>query len=98
MACRRGGYKAGAGDRLTLAVRSETISIWREQRSAQALRARITEKSFVGGMLRIAAALEDGTEVIVSRHGINFDLDIGEKVYLEWPAESAVLVDMEERR
>ncbi len=95
MACRKDGRPVQPGDRLTLAVRGETISIWREQRSAQALRGTITEKSFVGGMLRIAAALEDGTEIIVSRHGINFDLDIGEQVYLEWPAQAAVLVDRE---
>lgn len=96
MACGRGGHPVHEGDSLTLAVRSESISIWREQRSPQALRGAITEKSFVGGMLRIAAALADGTEVIVSRHGINFDLDIGEQVYLEWPAQSAVLVDLED--
>ncbi len=96
MVCKRGGYPIREGDRLTLAVRSENIGIWREQKSQQALRAVITEKSFVGGMLRIAAALEDGEEIIISRHGINFDLAIGEPVYLEWPAQSAVFVDMED--
>ena len=96
MLCKKDRYEVCAGDALTLAVRSENIHIWREQKSEQALRARITEKSFAGGMLRIAAALEDGTEVVINRHGINFDLDIGEQVYLEWPAQSAVLVDREE--
>ena len=66
------------------------------RRGRRRWRGAITEKSFVGGMLRIAAALPDGTEVVVSRHGINFDLDIGEQVYLEWPAQSAVLVDLED--
>ena len=96
MVCKKDSYHISAGDELTLAVRSESISIWREQKSEQALRGTITEKSFVGGMLRIVAALEDGEEIVVSRHGINFDLDIGEHIYLEWPAQSAVFVDMED--
>lgn len=96
MACKGDGRPVSAGEPLTLAVRSENIRIWRGQKSEYALQGRITEKSFVGGMLRIAASLADGTEIIVSRHGINFDLDIGEDVFLEWEAKDAVLVDREE--
>ena len=96
MVCKRDQHVVQKSDHLTLAVRSESISIWKEQKSPEALQGTITEKSFVGGMLRIVAGLEDGTEIIVSRHGINFDLDIGERVWLEWPAQSAVFVDMED--
>lgn len=95
MACKREQYAVSAGDALTLAVRSENISVWREKKSETAICGTIAEKSFVGGMLRIVVALSDGTEVVVSRHGINFNYDIGEHVYLEWEAEAAVLVDME---
>lgn len=97
MACKKDYFTVAPGSRQTLAVRSENIHVWREQRSEQALRAVISEASFVGGMLRIAAVLKDGTEVIISRHGINFDLETGDEVYLEWPAEAAVFVDMEEQ-
>lgn len=96
MVCKKDHYNVREGEHLNLAVRSESISIWREQKSPEALCGRITEKSFVGGMLRIVAVLDDGEEIIISRHGINFDLDIGETVYLEWPAQSAVFVDMED--
>ena len=96
MACKLEQHHVSAGDGLTLAVRSENISVWREQKSETAICGTIAEKSFVGGMLRIVVALLDGTEVVVSRHGINFNYDIGEHVYLEWEAESAVLVDMED--
>lgn len=97
MVCKKDHFTVTPGSRQTLAVRSENIRVWREQKSEQAIRAVISEASFVGGMLRIVAVLEDGTEVIISRHGINFDLETGEEVYLEWPAEAAVLVDMEEQ-
>lgn len=53
------------------------------------------EKTFVGGMLRIVVKLHDGEEVVVSRHGINFDYDTGDQVYLEWEPKNAVFVDME---
>lgn len=98
MVCKKDHFAVVPGSRQTLAVRSENIRVWREQKSQQALRAVIAETSFVGGMLRIVAVLKDGTEVIVSRHGINFDLETGDDVYLEWPAEAAVFVDMEEQR
>lgn len=96
MVCKKEQYGVNAGDKLTVAVRSENISVWREQKSEYAIRGTITEKSFVGGMLRIAAALSDDTEVVISRHGINFNYDIGEQVFLEWEAGAAVLVDMED--
>ena len=52
----------------------------------------VVEKTFAGGMLRIAVAIDEDSEVIVSRHGINSDLQPGDMVMLHWPAESAVLV------
>ncbi len=93
--CKKDAFSVKEGDLLTAAVRSENISVWREQKSEHRLCARITEKTFVGGMLRIAAVLEDGTEAVITRQGINFHYDIGEKVYLEWEDQDAVFVDME---
>ncbi len=95
------GFRTGArpvkeGETITVAVRGETIRIWPEKHQPQGLAGVITEKSFVGGMLRIAVALGDGTEMTVSRHGINFDYDAGQQVWLEWDASAAVLVDRED--
>ncbi len=90
------------GEPLTLAIRSENILIRREPETSYhekvSLEGRIKEKSFAGGMLRIAVELTDGTEVVIRRHGINIEYAVGERVYLEWPAEAAVPVDMEEKR
>lgn len=79
----------------TVAVRSENIELHREKVSDIMIEATITEKSFAGGMLRIAAVTADGTEIVISRHGINIDYEIGEHVYMDWAAEMAVLVDTE---
>ena len=95
MVCNREKFSVSKGDEETLAVRSEQISVWREPKSACSLTGSIVEKTFVGGMLRIVVKLHDGDEVVVSRHGINFDYDIGDQVYLEWEPEQAVFVDME---
>ena len=86
------------GDTVTLAVRSENIEIFREPKSAVYMEGTIAEKSFAGGMLRIAVKTDDNTEIIISRHGIDADYAIGEHVYLEWPAGSAVLVENTEER
>ncbi len=92
MVCNREKFSVSKGDEETLAVRSEQISVWREPKSACSLTGSIVEKTFVGGMLRIVVKLHDGDEVVVSRHGINFDYDIGDQVYLEWEPEQAVFV------
>lgn len=81
------------GDPLTLAVRSENIELSREPKSSVYLEGTVAETSFAGGMLRVAVKTADGTEIIISRHGINSDLAIGEHVYMEWPAEAAVIVE-----
>ena len=95
MVCDKEHFSVSEGSTETLAVRSEQISVWREPKSACSLTGSIVEKTFVGGMLRIVVKLHDGDEVVVSRHGINFDYDIGDQVYLEWEPEQAVFVDME---
>lgn len=79
--------------KLTLAVRSERIEIYRKPESEVFIEGEITEKNFAGGMLRVTVRLCDGTEVILSRHGIDIAYELGEQVYLEWPPEAAVLVE-----
>ena len=95
MVCDKEHFSVSEGSTETLAVRSEQISVWKEPKSACGLTGTIVEKTFVGGMLRIVVKLHDGEEVVVSRHGINFDYDTGDQVYLEWEPKNAVFVDME---
>lgn len=79
------------GDPVTLAVRSENIKI--NENSDLSLPAVVTEKSFAGGMLRMVLRLNDGRELIASRHGINYDVESGESVSLSWDANWAIPVD-----
>ncbi len=82
-----------AGDAVTVAVRSEQLRFEKEPGDKPGIRAVVKEKSFAGGMLRIAFALEDGEEVVASRHGIDLDLHPGEKVFLSWDPALAPVVE-----
>ncbi len=91
------------GQKVTIAVRSENIELCHDALNSndqnpieiKGLRAVIKEKSFAGGMLRINLELEDGTEIIVSRHGIDSDLLIGSTNVINWDPKNAVIVDLE---
>ncbi len=63
---------------------------------AGGLPAVVKEKSFVGGMLRIAVELQDGTEVIASRHGIDADWEAGQHCLVYWKPSAGVAVTEEE--
>lgn len=78
-----------AGDGVTLAVRSEHVEFCTEG----GLPATVKEKTFAGGMLRIALALENGDELVASRHGIDIALSAGDGVRVTWAAQNAVPVD-----
>lgn len=78
-----------AGDSVTLAVRSEHVEFCTEG----GIPATVKEKTFAGGMLRIALALENGDELVASRHGIDIALSAGENVHVTWNAQNAVPVD-----
>ncbi len=86
-------------DGQALAVRSEQILLGKEgerpEKTAGGLSAIIKEKSFVGGMLRIAVELADGTEVVASRHGIGADWEPGQTCYVYWNAAAGVPVEEE---
>ena len=82
-------------DGQALAVRSENIQLMSQRPQAGGLACTVKEKSFVGGMLRIAVELEDGTEVIASRHGIDADWEPGQNCYVYWEPQAGVPVEEE---
>jgi spermidine/putrescine transport system ATP-binding protein len=85
------------GEPVTVAVRSEYVNFEPAGGGGAAprLRARVSEKSFAGGQLRITARLLGGGEITASRHGIDSPLQIGEDVAVTWSSPSrAVLVDV----
>jgi len=84
--CRAAGGKVG--DTICLAVRGESVEI-----SDTGLWARVEEKSFVGGMLRIAMSTRDGKTVIATRQGINAEVAVGQELRLNWRSEAAVQVE-----
>ena len=97
-------------DGQTLAVRSENIQLMSQKMDEMdrlpenvdhqksfvgGLPGMIKEKSFVGGMLRIVIVLEDGTEVIASRHGIDADWEPGQSCFVYWEPQAGVPVEEE---
>ena len=81
------------GEGVTLAVRSENIHL--DETGVKGLPADVVEKSFAGGMLRVVLKLQDDTEIIASRYGIDAGVQPGQKVGCSFAAEDAVLVDRE---
>lgn len=82
------------GEKATIAVRSENILL-KKQQDQNGLSAVIEEKTFAGGMLRMVLKLNNGEELIASRHGIDADFQVEEQVYCYWEPQHAVLVDRE---
>ncbi len=76
----------------TLAVRSEYLEL--EKDAAGYMPGVVKEKSFSGGMLRIAVETEAG-ELVASRHGIDSPLAPGDAVGVSWEPQNAVEVEPE---
>ena len=74
-----------------LAVRSEALELKKD--SDGYISGVIKEKSFAGGMLRIAIDTETCGEVIASRHGIDSPLMPGDRVGITWADGAAVEVE-----
>ena len=76
-----------------IAIRSENILMNEEEECIYP--ARIVEKSFAGGQLRITFRLEDGQEVVASRYGIDATVNEGDQIKIGWNKEHAIIVDEE---
>lgn len=91
-ACR--GLPFAPGDPAALAIRGEQAQV-RQGREGPGLPGVVKEKSFAGGMLRIAVELSGGGEFVCSRHGIDWELAPGDQVLVDWAPEHACPVDVE---
>lgn len=60
------------------------------------LTAKVTEKTFAGGQLRVVLKTTDGQEIIASRYGIDTNVNVGETVRCCFKPSDAVLVDRPE--
>ena len=93
------GYGFAPGDPVALAIRGEQAQAEKAgEKTGPGLFGTVKEKSFSGGMLRIAVELFGGQEFICSRHGIDSELAPGDRVRLSWEPGSACPVDREEVR
>ena len=74
-----------------LAVRSEALELKKDGEGY--LAGVVKEKSFAGGMLRIAVDTKDCGEIVASRHGIDSPLMPGDIVGITWADGAAVEVE-----
>lgn len=92
------------GETVTIAVRSENIRFEESVKNIQGnstgnihgLTAKVTEKTFSGGQLRVVLKTTDGQEIIASRYGIDTNVNVGETVRCCFKPSDAVLVDRPE--
>ena len=78
------------GAAVFLAVRSENICL--KENCCNKMNARVLEKTFAGGLLRMELQLADGSHIVASRHGINCTFSEGEVIRVGFEPENAVLV------
>lgn len=78
--------------KIVLAVRSEAVEFSKEK-TENSLSGTVLEKSFAGGMVRLTVKLSDGSELTVSRYGIDAPYKLGERIYCCWKPEHAVVVE-----
>ena len=92
----RRDYPFQPGSPVTLAIRGEQAELTKDfDRDSAGLLGTVKEKTFAGGMLRIAVELKGGAEFICSRHGIDSELVPGDRVKLTWDPMQAVPVDVD---
>ena len=89
------GHGFAPGQPVTLALRGEQAQAVREfDRQDEGLPGVVKEKSFSGGMLRIAVELSGWEEFICMRQGIDAGLAPGDPVKIQWEPASACPVDL----
>ena len=104
------GKDVNPGDMVNIAVRSDSI-YFPEEGSESCMEAalqaeednmsdtfcvEVKDKHFTAGMLRIVLETDDGKTIIASRHGIDSNLSVGDRIHIGWEPANAVIVDEEE--
>lgn len=79
------------------AIRTENVLFDLKSDGETGYVATVTEKHFAGGKLRIFMQLEDGQQMSATRFGIDYDVNVGEKINIFWNAEDAIEVDDEKQ-
>lgn len=74
----------------TYAIRTENVLMNGED--CCRYQAKVLEKSFAGGRLRILFELEDGQQLTASRFGIDYGVQVGEVIAIGWESSHAVEV------
>jgi len=75
------------------AVRAENVLM--DGEAACVYDAKVLEKSFAGGQLRIVFELTNGQRITANRYGIDVDRRVGETIKIGWKPEQAVEVEDE---
>ena len=88
--CSGDGYVAG--QMVYVCIRPEKVRITRKAGSGNSLPAEIKEQIFTGNMMKHIAVLSNGHEIKVADIASYNDINIGDKVYLEWDAKDAVMI------
>ncbi len=80
-------------EQIRLAIRSENI-LFTDSSNRDALPAIVTERTFVGGQLRLNLKTDHGLDLVASRHGLNLAADVGDRVHLFFEAKHVIPVDI----
>ena len=78
-------------DGTSLAIRTENILL----DVPGGIPAVVMEKSFAGGLMRIMLRTAEGTEVVATRHGIDYAAEVGQMLTFGWEPQNAVAVEKE---
>ena len=79
--------------KISFSVRSEHIYATKENKEGFTLKAKVSEDTYVGGMLRIVFKINDW-EIYSTRQGIHNKIEMNEEVYISWDLDNAWIVDL----
>ena len=88
-----GAQKLACGEEAVFALRSEHVKL-SETQETFGFSAKVTDKRFAGGLMRIDLQAE-GCELVATRHGSDMPFVPGDTVWVSWDAQNAVAVEGE---
>ena len=82
------------GQKINFSVRSEHINASSEMVEGFSLKAKVSEDSYVGGMLKLAFKAADIT-IYSARQGIHKQVNMNDEVFISWDINNSWIVDLE---